>query len=274
MSPSAVSPRQLLEVAELAARAGAAELMSWRGRFTAREKLPSDLVTEADLASQAAVSRVIGEHFPDHAFLGEENPGSLRDLLAQPICWVVDPLDGTTNYVHGFPAWCVSVAVVVEGTITAGAIYDPLADEMFAGAVGEGATLNGQPMAVSRAERIDQALLAMSLPARVAGPEAPDVRDFLRLVGSCQGIRRTGSAALNLAYVAQGRLDGHWARQISPWDVAAGVLLVELAGGQVTGCDGEPLDLANPHFVVTSSPRLQQAMLAVLAEGKDSTYGS
>lgn len=266
MPTATATPPQLLEVAQLAARAGAVELMSWRGRFTSREKARADLVTEADLASQQAVFGVIAEHFADHALLGEENPGSLRDLLAQPVCWVVDPLDGTTNYVHGFPAFAVSVAAVVEGKITAGAIYDPLADEMFAGAAGEGAQVNGQPMEVSRARGLNEALLAMSLPARVAGPDSPDIRDFLRLVGNTRGIRRTGSAALNLAYVAQGRLDGFWARQISAWDVAAGVLLVELAGGRVTGCDGEPLDLANPHLAATSSDELHQAVLAVLAE--------
>lgn len=222
-------------------------------------------MTDADLASQKAVFDVISSHFPDHALLGEENPGAVAELLDQPICWIADPLDGTTNYVHNFPGFAVSIGVAVDGRITAGVIYDPVLDEMFSAAVGIGATCNGVPLRVSGCEQLGDALIAMSLPARIAGPEAPDIKDFLNLVGVVRAIRRTGSAALNLAYVAQGKLDGHWARLISPWDVAAGVLLVELAGGQVTGCDGAAFDLANPNLVTTSSAALHDQMLEILA---------
>ncbi len=263
--PVIPSPQELRQVAEEAARAGGAELLRWQGKFATREKGRADLVTDADMASQVATFNLISSHFPDHACLGEENPAGAADLLAQPVCWVVDPLDGTTNYVHNFPGFAVSIGVVVNGRIAAGVIYDPVLDEMYSGALGSGAFCNGFPMKVSGCERIEESLIAMSLPAGVAGPDAPDIKDFLNLVGVVRGIRRTGSAALNLAYVAQGRLDGHWARLINPWDVAAGVLLVELAGGRVTGCDGAPLDLANPHMLATSSPALHDQMLAMLA---------
>lgn len=263
--PNANSPHaELLGVALLAARAGGAMLRDWQGKFQAREKSPADLVTDADLASQKAIAKVIAQHYPDHAFLGEENPGDVRRLLDQPYCWIVDPLDGTTNYVHGFPAFAVSVAVAAEGEVVAGVIYDPVHDHAYAAAKGTGAWLNDESIRVSNSARLDESLLAMSLPAQVDSL-SPDVLDFVAVVGRCRGVRRTGSAAMNLAFVARGVLDAKWARAIHPWDVAAGILLVREAGGTVTASDGGEFNLADAHLIA-STPDIHGELLGVLRE--------
>jgi myo-inositol-1(or 4)-monophosphatase len=214
---------RLLTVCESAARAGAAELTAWRDKFTSREKSARDLVTDADLASQRAIEKVIRSEFPEHGFLGEENPDSSQ--LELPYCWVVDPLDGTTNYVHGFPFYAVSVAVAHEGQLAAGVVIDPLANECFTAARGLGSHLNGKHIAVSKTTQLNHALVAVSFPPDPQS-DSPDIQAFLRISPECQAVRRTGSAAINLAYVACGRLDAHWAYSIHSWDSAAGVLLV------------------------------------------------
>lgn len=255
---------ELLEVAVEAAKAGGEKLLEWQGKFETREKSPADLVTDADLASQKAIAEVVSRYYPDHAFLGEENPGEIRQLLAQPHCWVVDPLDGTTNYVHSFPAFSVSVAVAIDGQLAAGVIHNPLTGHVWAAAQGGGAWLDGKRIRVRSTDQLSDALVAMSLPPH-ANSESPDVLDFVSMVGRCRAIRRLGSAALNLAYVAQGVLDAHWARYIHPWDVAAGVLLVREAGGRVTASDGGEFDLASAHLVATA-PGVQGELLEVLSQ--------
>lgn len=257
----------LLRVAIKAARAGGERLVEWQGKFAIREKSPADLVTDADLASQQAVAGVIAEHYPDHAFLGEEGPGQIRMLLEEPFCWVVDPLDGTTNYVHGFPAYAVSVAAVVRGEVTVGVVFDPVHDRVYSAKRGGGACLDDEPIRTSKTSRLSEALVALSLPPQADG-RSPDVLDLLAMIGRCRGIRRTGSAALNLAYVAQGVLDAYWARVIHPWDVAAGVLLIREAGGVVTASDGGPLDLVNPHFAAAGTEALHTKLLEVLRESR------
>ncbi|QDU59162.1 inositol monophosphatase family protein [Aeoliella mucimassa] len=255
----------LLRVGLLAAAAGGAKLMEWRGKFTAREKSPADMVTDADLASQKAIREVIATHHPEHAFVGEEDPGQVKQLLEEPVCWVVDPLDGTTNYVHDFPAYAVSIGAVVEGELAAGVIYNPLTGDVYGAARGGGAWCNEQRMQVSETTQLSDALLAMSLPPQ-ARSESPDVLDFVAMVGRARALRRIGSAALNLAYVAQGVLDGHWARMIHPWDVAAGVLLVQEAGGVVSASNGQPFNLAAAHFVVGATAALHAEMVQTLRE--------
>ena len=254
---------ELLKTCEAAARAGARELLAWRGRFKTREKAPADLVTDADVASQAAIRSVIATRYPDHLFMGEESTSKLGALEADEHVWLVDPLDGTTNYVHGYPCYAVSVAVARANELLAGVIYDPLRDECFAAELGRGAWCNGSAIHTSDVAVVGTALLAVSLPARVKG-DSPDLADFVRVVQVCQAIRRSGSAALNLAYVAGGRLDGFWATHIHPWDVAAGVLLVREAGGIVTGRDGEEFDLWNPHFAAAAGTALHRELLNVL----------
>jgi myo-inositol-1(or 4)-monophosphatase len=256
--------KDLLKTCEAAARAGAEELLSWRGRFAAREKAPADLVTDADVASQAAVRAAIATQFPSHLFFGEENTTKLNVLDSDEHVWLVDPLDGTTNYVHGYPCYAVSVAVARNREVLAGVILDPLKDECFAAERGSGASCNGAAIHASDVEDVGEALFAVSLPPRVK-PDSRDLADFVQVVQVCQAVRRSGSAALNLAYVACGRLDGFWATHIHPWDVAAGVLLIREAGGIVTGRDGNGFDLWNPHFVAAAGQKLHRDMLNVLS---------
>jgi myo-inositol-1(or 4)-monophosphatase len=254
---------ELLDTCELAARAGADALLSWRGRFAAREKAPADLVTDADLASQAAIRAEVAARFPHHLFLGEEKTSEV-EIHNDELVWLVDPLDGTTNYIHGYPCYAVSVAVARGRELLAGVIYDPLTAECFSSEQGRGAWCNGNRLRTSEIATVGDALVAVSLPPRVK-PDAPDLADFIRVVEVSQAVRRTGSAALNLAYVACGRLDAFWATSIHPWDVAAGVLLVREAGGVVTGRNGRVFDLWDPHFVSAAGPDLHRDLLRVLA---------
>jgi myo-inositol-1(or 4)-monophosphatase len=252
-----------LETCEAAARAGGRQLVEWRGRFQARAKGVADLVTDADLASQAAIQRTISARFPDHAFLGEELRVETDFTNDDGLIWIADPLDGTTNYVHGYPQYAVSVALARGRKPLVGVIFDPLTEQCFSAAAGEGAWLNGQRLAVSGVTEISESLAAVSLPAQVK-PDAPDLLDFVAAVQVCQAVRRSGSAALNLAYVAAGWLDAFWATHINPWDVAAGVLLVREAGGVVVGRDGGEFDLWDPHFLAASTGELQAALIGTL----------
>ena len=257
---------QLLATCETAVRAGGEQLLAWRGRFYAREKADRDLVTDADLASQEAIRRVILSVFPDHGFLGEESP-NLREL-SRPACWIVDPLDGTTNYVHDFPFYAVSVAVAQEGRLAAGAIFDPLREELFLAAAGWGAKLAGRSIGPSCTTELEAALLAVSFPAKMH-LEMPDVKAFLQAAPRCRAVRCSGSAALNLAYVACGRLDAHWAFETHPWDSAAGVLLVQEAGGVATSVLGKDYDLASGDSLAAATPELHQNLLPlIISSGK------
>ena len=251
----------LLVTCESAARAGAAQLMKWRGQFATREKSARDLVTDADLASQEAISRVILQEYPDHGFLGEEDPNP--EQLNRPYCWVADPLDGTTNYVHDFPCFCVSVAVAHQGELVAGAVFDPLREECFTAGKGLGSKLNSSPISVSQTAQVEQALVAVSFPPTTVMDSA-DLKAFLEVAPVCRAVRRTGSAALNLAYVACGRLDAHWAHMIHPWDAAAGVLLVQEAGGTVTASNGQDFDLAEANYFAASTESLHQNLLPLI----------
>ncbi len=251
----------LLATCEQAAAAGAEQLMAWRGRFTAKEKAAHDLVTDADLASQEAVHAVITAKFADHGFLGEESPNP--EELNKPYCWVVDPLDGTTNYVHDFPFFAVSVAVAKEGQPVAGVILDPIRQECFRAGLGLGSQLNGKPLATSTTTDLNRSLVAVSFPPDLQA-NSPDLQAFLKTEPRCQAVRRTGSAALNLAYVACGRLDAHWAHRIFPWDSAAGVLLVREAGGVATASSGGEFQLEHGNYAVAATPELHQALMPLI----------
>ena len=263
---------EFVKVCEEAARAGGAVLMDWRDRFSTRQKAPRDLVTDADLASQTVIRELLLAKFPDHEFLGEEDaapedvalgPAGGREGQEPFMRWVVDPLDGTTNYVHQLPMFSVSVALQSAEDIVAGAVYDPVADECFTATIGKGTRLNGQSTTTSRCEDLTAALLAASFAANVPRGSL-EISRFVEVLHVCQAVRRLGSAALNLGYVAMGRLDGYWASSVKPWDVAAGVLLVREAGGIVTGLDGSPFRLENPHFVAAATPRLHEQLLETL----------
>ena len=244
-----------LTACEQAARAGGEVLLSWIGQFAVREKGPSDLVTEADLASQEAIRGILLVHYPKHAFVGEELDRS-ADLTAE-YCWVVDPLDGTTNYVHQLPHYAVSVALLHHGQPIVGAIFDPVHDECFTCARGQGAFLNRRPIRTSTVADLSGALVTASFAARVERGSA-EIDQFVAAALACQAMRRTGSAALNLCYLAAGRVDAFWALSTKAWDVAAGVLLVEEAGGVVTGLDGGPFDLRTPHPLAAATPTLHR----------------
>jgi myo-inositol-1(or 4)-monophosphatase len=264
-----------LEAAQTAARRGADILESWRAKFSVREKGRADLVTEADVASQQAVRDYLLGRFPDHDFLGEESgvgpasragPGAAR-LAAPTPRWIVDPLDGTTNYVHDYPLYCVSIGLEVAGELLVGVVYDPRQDEMFAAAAGHGATLNGKPLRTSSTADLCSALLATGFPADMRGHERQ--LDWFRYFSlRAQSIRRTGSTALNLAYVAAGRFDGYWAFDNNAWDVAGAVVLIREAGGVVTGLDGGRYDHHAGPCLASNGP-LHPALVAGLRAGPD-----
>ncbi|MCA9064110.1 MAG: inositol monophosphatase, partial [Planctomycetaceae bacterium] len=249
------------QAAITAAHRGGDVLQQWVGRFSVREKSKANLVTEADEASQAAIVQSLSEEFPDHGFLGEEDLKQHSDTSA-PL-WIIDPLDGTSNYVHGFPYYAVSIAIAIEGTVLAGVIYDPNRRETFSAAAGLGATLNGQSIQTSGETDPRQTMALASLPV-CADPGNPAVTRFLKALPQLQTVQRTGSAALNLASVACGRADAFWSTSLNAWDVAAGVLLVQEAGGSVTNVAGEPVDIFLPSLLAAASETLRKDLVKVI----------
>jgi myo-inositol-1(or 4)-monophosphatase len=254
-----------LNAAKEAARRGAACLEQWRGRFTAREKGRFDLVSEADHAAQDAIREYLSRRFPDHLFIGEEGDASKnRPAPGSPPAWIVDPLDGTTNYVHDCPLYCVSIGLYVDGEAVVGVIFDPRSGEMFSAAKGCGAFLGDQRIRVSSVNRLGDALLGTGFaPQPDATRRATEW--WLRFADQSQSLRRTGSTALNLAWIACGRMDGYWAWDNHPWDIAAGFVLIREAGGKVTRVDGSPEDCFAPDQVA-SNGHIHDSMLAVLRE--------
>ena len=252
-----------VKVCEKSARVGAKALMAWKGRIHVREKGPADLVTEADLASQEAVQATVLGAFPDHDFLAEED--SVQAPRRSAYRWIVDPLDGTTNYIHGVPQYAVSVALEHDGQVLVGTVYDPSADECFTAVRGEGARLNGERFRTSTATDIAQAMVAVSFPARVELGSRP-LLDFERVVVRCRAVRRSGSAALNLCYVACGRYDAYFARETKAWDVAAGALLVSEAGGTITDFYGKSFSLERPAFVAAASAELHAELIQLVGD--------
>jgi myo-inositol-1(or 4)-monophosphatase len=200
-----------------------------------------DLVTDADRASEELVEAAIIGRFPDHRFVGEETSFLSGDVPAgsEQYSWLVDPLDGTTNYAHRYPHFAVSIALEHAGQVILGVVYDPMRNELFAAERGGGATLNGAPIAVSRIDKLERSLLGTGF-AYSAEERRENARIWNGFLTLAQGVRRDGSAALNLCYVACGRLDGFWERPLNAWDLAAGSLLVEEAGGVISGYDGTP----------------------------------
>lgn len=245
-----------LKVGETAARLAGDVLLDWRGRFAVRNKAPKDFVTEADIAAQETIQRHIHDAFPDHDFLGEESE-ALQERTSE-YQWIVDPLDGTTNYLHGFPHYCVSIALALNNVPIVGAIFAPETNEMFSARQGAGATLNGKTIKTSAIRKLDDALLVASFPAQVARDSIEVVR-FLDMLDRCQSIRRLGAAALNLAFVATGRLDGYWGKACV-WDVAAGILIASEAGATVTSMSGAPFDLSDPSFIIAGTADLHAMM--------------
>ena len=224
-----------------------------------------DLVTESDLAAERLIVERIRSHFPRHAILTEEaGVVETRETSTGDYKWIIDPLDGTTNYAHGYPCFCVSIALEHEGRVIVGVVHDPLRDETFAAEHGAGATLNGRLIRVSEVEALNDALLGTGFPYDVR--ERGDfARHFTNFIMQAQSVRRDGSAALDLAYVACGRFDGFWEEGLRPWDVAAGALIVTEAGGRVSRYDGAPLDIYRAP-IAASNGLVHEAMLRVLQD--------
>jgi myo-inositol-1(or 4)-monophosphatase len=222
-----------------------------------------DLVTESDLASEKLIIERIRTHYPRHAILAEESgEATVAGDLKSEWKWIIDPLDGTTNYAHGYPCFCVSIGLERDGRIELGVVYDPLRDEMFAAERGQGATLNDRRIRVSAVEELNRAMLCTGFPYDVR--ERPHFAvQFSNFTMKAQAVRRDGSAALDLAYVACGRFDGFWEDGLNPWDIAAGVILIHEAGGRVSNFRGQPLDIYSPRVLV-SNGLIHEQMMEVL----------
>jgi myo-inositol-1(or 4)-monophosphatase len=254
---------------QIARRAGAVVREAYYQPRNVRYKGNIDLVTQADEEAERLIVVALREAFPDHAILAEE--GGETDGTSN-YTWLVDPLDGTTNFAHGFPVFAVSIALRgPDGSLLLGVIYDPLRDECFAGAQGQGVTLNGEVVRATGEVELRRSLLATGF--AYDRHTAPDnnTAAFARFIRRAQGVRRAGAAALDLAYVACGRLDGFWERALHAWDVAAGILLVREAGGTVTNYTGGEEGLYEGHYIVASNGHVHDAMLAVLADQHNST---
>lgn len=226
-----------------------------------------DLVTEADLASENLIIERIRSYYPQHGILAEESGEAelVGGAKRSEWKWIIDPLDGTTNYAHSYPCFCVSIALEHAGMLEVGVVYDPVRDEMFAAERGNGATLNDRKITVSSVEELKDAMLCTGFPYNVR--ERPDfTRDFANFTMAAQAVRRDGSAALDLAYVACGRFDGFWEDGLSPWDIAAGKILIEEARGKVSNFDNEPLSIYTKK-VLASNGLVHDAMLRVLRYG-------
>lgn len=219
-----------------------------------------NIVTEADRKAEEMILHAIRHEFPDHDILTEETPGTDR---GRPIRWIIDPLDGTTNYAHGFPAFCVSIALEVDGLVNLGVVYHPMLEELFVAERGGGALLNGYPIHVSPIDDLSRSLLATGFPYDIRESEQNNIRHFNAMALRAQAIRRAGSAALDMAYVAAGRFDGFWELKLMPWDTAAGLLLIEEAGGVVSDLFGNPYHL-NTSSILASNGFIHEQMMEVL----------
>jgi myo-inositol-1(or 4)-monophosphatase len=251
------------QVALRAARAAGRIHLKRLSRISVNRKSNSiDLVTEADRESEAAIIEVIHRAFPTHAILAEESGASTHESDHR---WIVDPLDGTTNFAHGFPQFCVSIGYERRGKMQTAVVYDALKKECFVAHRGRGARLNGTPVHVSRTDSLSASLLLTGFPYDRRERRRFYLCFWEAFMQRCQGVRRTGAAALDLAYVAAGRTDGFWEFGLKPWDVAAGSLIVEEAGGIATNMDGSPLGLAAGQ-IVASNGAIHNAMLRVIAE--------
>lgn len=253
------------DTALAAARAGGAILRNKFGtRLCIEEKSAKDLVTEADREAEDAIVAVIQARFPEHNILAEE--GSYPQTTSR-FRWIIDPLDGTTNFAHTFPWFAVSIAVEEAGEIILGVVYQPYYEELFVAVKGQGATLNGKPLRVSAISRLDRALLATGFAPASTGSPANNLDHFVHFQEKAQACRRPGAASLDLACVAAGRFDGFWEMKLKPWDTAAGMLLVSEAGGRVSNFDGAPFS-PDKLECLASNGLIHEAMISILQRGK------
>jgi len=252
----------LPEVEAIAREAGALLMRHFTRRTTFEYKGEVDLVTEADRGSEKLITERLRARWPEHDLVGEEGA---RSETGADYRWYVDPLDGTTNFAHGYPVFCVAIALVrKDGQLEVGVLYDPTRDELFSAERGQGATLNGKPMRVSAMRRLAESLLATGFPSQKRHAN-PNIHFYQQITLRSHGVRRAGSAALDLANVACGRYDGFWEFNLNPWDTAAGALLVQEAGGRVTRFDGSPFRL-DSREVLASNGLIHQELMANFKE--------
>lgn len=260
----AVAPELLQTALDIVVRAGEIQLARAGRGLRVGKKGPIDLVTEVDVEIERMCRDTLAERYPTHAVLAEELPNPAAGAVARGGCrWIFDPLDGTVNYAHGVPIFCASLALEVAGRVEVGAVYDPSRQELFVGEREGGARLNGAPLAVSPAAELIDAMLCTGFPYDVHETVDEVVGLFAEFVRRARAVRRLGSAALDLCYVAAGRLDGFWEQRLRPWDTAAGALIVAEAGGRVTNLDGAPFTPFDGG-VLASNGRLHDPLLAVV----------
>ena len=252
----------LATATEAALQAGVLQKERYGQPHQVEKKGEINIVTDVDKACEALILSLIRERFPDHDIVAEE---SLLARTGSPYVWYVDPLDGTTNFAHGYPFFCVSIALARGEEVIAGAVYDPVKEELFTAERGGGAHLNGRRMQVTATEALIDALLVTGFPYDLRTDVFEALRVFYRFMSEARAIRRDGAAALDLAYVAAGRTDGFFEERLHPWDILAGGLMVEEAGGRVSRFDGSPL-LLSAESIVACGPRLHPRMLEVLRD--------
>jgi myo-inositol-1(or 4)-monophosphatase len=245
---------------EIAREAGQFLFQRFRTELTVRHKGTINLVTEVDIAAEEMIVRRLRKEFPDHSILAEEKNSQTR---GGTYTWVIDPLDGTTNYAHGFPFFSVSIGLEIAGRLEWGGVCDPVRNELFTARRGSGAFCNGEPLHVSGTESLNASLLATGFPYDIRTSELNNLDNFCAFALRSQGVRRTGSAALDLCYVAAGRLDGFWESKLNPWDCAAGFLILTEAGGCVTDYSGKSTSIYDAE-VVASNGFIHRQMLSVL----------
>ena len=254
----------LLNVAVMAARSAGDQLirkLNNLDKLKVEKKGHNDFVSDADRAAEKAVISTVQRHYPDHAFLAEES-GVSGD---SDTVWIIDPLDGTTNYLHGFPVFCVSIAVQVKGKVEHAVVYDPLRQELFTASRGDGAQLDGRKIRVSGRDSLDKSLIGTGFPFREAEAQLEPYLAMLgKVVTHTSGVRRPGAAALDLCYVAAGRLDAFWETGLAPWDLAAGGLIIREAGGIVSGLDGSENYLKTGH-ILCGTPKIYAALAKLCA---------
>ena len=254
----------LLNVAVMAARRAGNSLMRQLVKLdelAVEKKGHNDFVSEADRAAERVIIETVRKHYPDHAFLAEESGASGDSATV----WIIDPLDGTTNYLHGFPVFAVSIGVRVQGRIEHGVVYDPMRQELFTASRGVGAQLDGKRIRVSGRTRLDNALIGTGFPFRNLDADIAPYLDMLgKVVRNTAGVRRPGAAALDLCYVAAGRLDGFWETGLKSWDLAAGSLIIREAGGIVSGLDGSEDFLETGH-ILAGTPKIYAGMARLCA---------
>lgn len=229
-------------------------------RKTVRYKGEINVVTDVDRASEDIVVSAIKKHYPGHSFLAEEKSYAKKSA---DFTWIIDPLDGTTNFLHGFPFFCVSIALAKKGDVLTGVVYDPARNELFYAEKGKGAFLNEKRIRVSRIKHLKKALIATGFTYNIRKAKNKNITNFVKFLKRSQAVRRAGSAALDLSYVASGRFDGFWEYHLNPWDIAAGILIVKEAGGKVTRVDGKPFGLHNREILASNS-KLHSQMANIL----------